>query len=436
MSFFRNAVSLMATSIVVTPIGLLTTVLLTRTLSPADFGTYSVLISFTTITTLLSQLGWPSATIYRTRRLGVPAATAATAGLVGMAATSTIAVGLCLQLDDWIAARFLHSAPVVLIRYVLPIVPALVFARWFIGLARALERFDLENAYRFAVVSGTLAVLSFVLLVRQGGLAEALLGAAAVNGIASAGLGVAVLAQTGIALELRLGELVASVRYGMKTYAQTIATQLHEQIDIFMLAALAIAREEIAYYAVAVGIVNRLKIVPDAIATALFPRAASLDHAEAADVASRATRHAALWVALTTIAIAVVAPVVVPFIFGEPYLATVPPLFVLLPAMMGMTLATILSRFFMAFDRQTITVAIQATATAANVVLNFVLIPRFGTMGAASASLVSYMFTATCMTWAFRRQTGLPLRALIVLGGEDVATYRARLTGLRARLGR
>jgi len=355
--------------------------------------------------------------------------------VVAMASTSIVAMAVCLAFEDPISRRFLDGAPVEIFRLSLLIVPAMVFGRWLVGLCRAIERFDLNNWYRISVVAGTLAAIVVALVVLGGRLEQAVAGLVAANILSTFWLAGVVLRKTGVSARPSGRELRASLRYGSKTHVQAVATQVHEQVDIFMLAALLSAQEEVAFYAVAVGVVNRLKVIPDAVASAFFPRASSLERDAAADLTALASRHAALWVGAMTVGLAVIAPFVVPWIFGSAYAASVLPLLVLLPAMMCMTMATLLSRFFMAFDRQRVTIVVQGVATIANIGLNFVLIPRLGTLGAALASLASYAFAAGAMAWAFRGETHAGIVQLLVVRREDLVFYRKRLAGMRRRLG-
>ena len=69
MDLFRNAIVVYATSLISFPINLLTSVVLARFLSVDDRGLYSVALSFAVLATLLSEVGWGPATIYRLRRM-------------------------------------------------------------------------------------------------------------------------------------------------------------------------------------------------------------------------------------------------------------------------------------------------------------------------------------------------------------------------------
>jgi O-antigen/teichoic acid export membrane protein len=96
----------------------------------------------------------------------------------------------------------------------------------------------------------------------------------------------------------------------------------------------------------------------------------------------------------------------------------------------------ILSRFFMAIDRQQVNIVTQIASTTMNVVLNLWMIPRYGIVGAAAASLASYGLEAVLVGAAFRVQGGQRLRSTFVPGREDVAVYTDRISPwLRRRTG-
>ena len=87
-------------------------------------------------------------------------------------------------------------------------------------------------------------------------------------------------------------EWVASVRFGSMAWLTTGAHQLHERLDLVLLAVLRGDATEVALYAVAVGVVQRLRVVALALASALFPHVAGMSTEEGARFAARVTRVA------------------------------------------------------------------------------------------------------------------------------------------------
>lgn len=436
MSFLRNATSVVAVSVAVVPLGLLSSIVLARFLEPELLGFYSVIVNFAAITVLVSQLGWPSAVIYRLRRAGTSSSTVASVGLVATTIIASIAVGACLLAEPLVMSKLLDGAPMQAYRIGLVLLPSQLFGRFFVSLARGCDRFDLANAYRLAVAAGILTALAVVLILGEGALVGAISALATAHATAAFVLGFFVLRLTGLTAALEAGEFAASLRFGFKTWAQTIAGQVHEQIDLFMLAALLGEPEQVAFYAIAISVVNRVKIIPEAFSAALFPHVSGMAPDQAAQFAARACRNSTAIVWLTAIVLGAIAPLLIPLIYGAAYAESVRPILVLLPASALLTTYMLLSRYFMSVDRQQVTIATQVVSTAANVALNLMLIPMYGILGAAAASLCSYSLEAALIVLAFRRASGVGFSALFVLQRSDFAALRQRLDAWRARRSR
>ena len=195
--------------------------------------------------------------------------------------------------------------------------------------------------------------------------------------------------------------------------------------------------DDVAYYGIAVGILAQLKLVPESMALALFPRLAGATAAEAGAVAARVCRHGVAWVFLSGVGVAITAPFVVPFVFGEAYSRSLTPLFILLPAMLMLTTYRVLSRYFTALGLQRVTITSQVFSVAANIGLNLVLIPRFGIDGAAVSSLVSYSLETIVLGAVFLRQSGSSFRETFVPRPiADGAFYIDKLRALSRRVRR
>ena len=433
MSFVRNALSVLTTSVIVAPLGLLTNAILARMLGPETLGAYAVLVNFATIGALLLALGWPSATIYRMRQAGIDPGLVATSGMIAFSSVALVIAVCGLLLEDHVISFLLEGTPPEAYRVGLGLIIAQLFGRLFVALARGIDRFDLANRYTISVAAGTAAVLVGVLTTGDATLMEAISVLFSVYLVGGVGLGVAVLRLTGLQSLFSRVEISASLRYGSKSYVQSIAGQVHEQVDVLMLAAFSVDPASIAYYAIAVGVVNRLKIIPESLSAALFPHVAGLDPQSAGFFAARAARHALAWVFVTTLVLAVACPWVVPLVFGEPFSASVLPILILLPGAAMLTTYSVLSRYFMAINRQGITVRTQLIATTSNVVLNVILIPRMGILGAATSSLISYGMEMLLIVLAFRSESGSSLRRTLILDVADMKEYGQRCRQLLDR---
>ena len=222
--------------------------------------------------------------------------------------------------------------------------------------------------------------------------------------------------------------------------------QLHERVDLFLLAALAVGAFDIGLYAVGVSVVAQLRLVPGAIGVAVLPQLAGATDAEAARLTAAVIRPTALLMTVTAVALAPIGAIAIPRIFGAEYDAAVPPFLLLLPGVAAVGVSRVLARYFAAIHKLRGLLVLGASVLVLNVVLNLVLIPRYGIEGAAVASLVSYSAEAIALAAMFLSASGQTVREALLPRASDFTPYlsyvrrvlaasaRRLLRGLLARL--
>lgn len=434
MNFARNVVGILFTSAVNIPLAFLASVLLARFLSVEDRGIYSLVSAFAMVMVMLGQMGWPTASIYRLRRVGSLPAQVATSGVLAILLISTIIVLVCIGLRPIISERFLNDVPPLVFHLALALIPLQLISLLFGSLARGINRFAIQNWYKFLLAGGNLAILTWVLFFRGGTLVEVMVASLTIQAVCVAGYVVSVLRHTGLSLHFDWRETRESVVFGMKSYLQALAGQIHERIDVFMIAYFLRDPEQVAYYTIAVGLVQRMMIVPESVGAAAYPQLAGLGVTSGAEFVSRISRQSFLAVLTAVLMLALVAPWFVPWVFGEPYRASVLPLVVLLPGIALFTIYKTLSRYFTSIDHQQANIATQALSVAVNIVLNLWWIPRFGILGAAMASLASYTLEAVLISIVFVRFTGVQLRSFLVVQRRDIDELHRRLLNFWQRV--
>jgi Na+-driven multidrug efflux pump len=85
-------------------------------------------------------------------------------------------------------------------------------------------------------------------------------------------------------------------------------------------------------------------------------------------------------------------------------------------------------------DRQGINIGIHLFSMPLNLLLNLWLIPHWGVLGAAVASLVSHGFEAVAAGTIFLRSSDIGIRELLLFRLSDLEPYRVRLRSSLSRL--
>ena len=427
MSFFRNLAGVLLTSAVGFPIGMLTSIVLARLLSTDDRGFYAVATSFATVTTMLTQFGWPTAAIDRLRRGGRPPAEVSGGSLVFLGLVSLLVVALALLGQAPLREHLLSDLPFVVFFAALVTVPLRMLANGFGSVARGINRFQDENWFGFALRVANL-VAAFVVLAWLGGALTSLMWATAiVYAVLVLGLIVVVVRRTGLQLALPAEEMMLSLRFGLKTHAMTVAGRLHERLDIFMLAALLAEPTQIAFYAIAKGIIQIIQTLPSSFGKVAYPELAGLPPRAASEFAAGLVRQNLLLLAPIGIVLGVSAPILLPLLYGKPYAASTVPFLLLLPGTLLQGAAGVLARYFTGTDNHRPNIATRFISLGVNAALNYLWIPRFGVSGAAAAAAVSYTLDAVLVVVIFLAQSDCRFGDLVRVRSSDLDPYRKLL---------
>jgi O-antigen/teichoic acid export membrane protein len=438
MRFFSNLAGVLLTSAVSLPVGMVTSILLARFLSTDDRGFYALALSFAALTTMLWQIGWPTASIYRLRRAGTRPAEVSGAALLFLGGVSVLGLAGAFVLEPVLRERFLGDLPKVAFVLALATVPARMLANGFGSIARGIDRFRDENWFAFLLAIGNLFVVAVVLVVFHGGLVELMAGIALVYFLLVPGFIGVVLRRTGLSFAVRPTEMTDSLRFGLKTYAMAVAGRLHERIDLFLLAALLDDPTEIAFYAIAKGMIQILQLLPTALGKVAYPQLAGLDPQSAADFAAGLVRQNLLLMVPVALILAPIAPIFLPLLYGEAYSASTSAFLLLLPGSVLLGAGVVMTRYFTGTNSHRPTIITRFVSLGVNVLLNYLWIPKWGIEGAAAAGLASYSVDAGLITVVFLARSGCRWRDLVVIRQTDLDPYRKllrRFPRLRARGG-
>jgi O-antigen/teichoic acid export membrane protein len=394
----RSALLMLALRIVALGLTFVASVITARLLGPASRGQLAVMIAIPGLIAALSLLGADSANLYFAGRSHEAHATVVRFAAMHAVMAALAVLGLVLVAIAWDSARLGLDLPVFIAAAALA--PILVFGM-LVGAAEA-------GRGRAPAVAGITALAA----------AAWLTGAAVV---AVAGLGrpetlFAIFAAAQLLLAVAL--LVLSwptswrakvipagtyLRYALSTNASGVALLVLLRLDVPLIQTLAGPRE-VGLYAVALPMAESLLLLSTVIGVVLLPNSATgrVDHRKAVSIAQLAT----LVSGLVALVLAAAAPALIVTVFGEAYAGAVPLLWALLPGLVLLTAGRTLQTHLVANRVFRTPTAGAVVALALCLVLELILIPPLGAMGAAVASSISYATFAVIQARAVTRLSG------------------------------
>jgi O-antigen/teichoic acid export membrane protein len=435
--FIRNVFLTLTTEFVTIGGSFLTGVLLARGLSVEDRGIMALVMAFPFTVASLFNLGLPQANIYLLGRGKFPAKTVLASALTAAFALGLLAFLGIFALRNFALATFLRDLPEEYFLLLLFLVPLLLVDGVLLSILRAHQRFDLFNLRRLANTLLLLAGFGAALFIHRGEL----------NAVVWVYVGV-----TGFLVALNLfltGKVVpisigfnkqftsSSFRFGLKSYLQNLFGALNYRLDIYLLAFFLNA-EQVAYYAIAVSIVEVAWYIPNTVGLVLFPRLSNTPLEEIHNITARVCRSTVGATFVFVVIIGAAGWLLVPAIYGAPYQASILPLLILMPGVVFMAIYKVLTRNFTSRDRQQISILAAFLAMLVNIGLNWLLIPRFAVAGAAFASTLSYTLAGTLLLYFFSRETGIAWAQILLPKRSELAGHlkwaRSELKGKWSRV--
>jgi O-antigen/teichoic acid export membrane protein len=157
---------------------------------------------------------------------------------------------------------------------------------------------------------------------------------------------------------------------------------------------------------------------------------ATCSTAEANRLTPAACRHTMFLTAVSAVTCATLGPFAIRYLYGDAFAGAITPLLILLPGVLMLSQAHIFYSDLNGRGKPEVTTLSALAALILTIVLDLVLIPRYGITGAAVASTCAYTAEFAVAGSFFVHHTGLTWREILVFRKSDLHHYYrvARLT--------
>lgn len=353
-----------------------------------------------------------------------------TAAIVSVAA-SAVGVATYLLGATYLRSTLLHGIPEPFVVVGAAIIPASLFSRNLLSVAQGLRCVALWNVSNLLGGSSVLLLYAALLVAGRFGALQALVAIVVSTVIPAAIVGLWLLRIYPNWI-FRRQAAVRAIRFGLVGEAGTLLQLVVYRLDVLIVTAL-LGFGALGLYAVAFTLSELLWQVPNAAALVLFPRVAS-ERGDTAALTARLVRLTSALLLVEAAAGAFMAPILIPWVFSERFVAAVPAFWILLPGGVVLGAAKLISAHLTGRGRPQQPALATAVAFILTVVLDLALIPRMGINGAAVASTIAYTASATVLWAAFVRDTGSPWQAMLIVRRDDwrfaIAETRQQLRSL------
>jgi O-antigen/teichoic acid export membrane protein len=429
-SFGRSAAATWGTGLAVGVLSLVNVLIIARELGPVGRGTVAFLFVIAYITSQFSMLSAEEANANFARadaalRPALATNSLTLALLLGGGATAAV-LGTselvpALTPDTWLQWTLFGA------------VPMLGLGEMWSTLVQADYRFAIRNVYELippvtqVVVNGVFWPLGLLSV-----------GSVVFTWIAGQALAAGLL---GFYLAFRLGGFgrpsTALARrtlgFGLRAYLGRLMTVGNYRLDQWFVGAFS-GSHQLGLYNIAVAWAEALNYLPSALAIVQRPDLVNVEPGEAAHRAAVVLRRTQVITLLAVVGMVAAAPILCVAVFGAKFRGSTDDLQVLAIGAFGVVTLKLLWNALIAQGRPLLATAGVGVAFVSTVVLDVLLIPRFGGLGAAFASTISYSVGAVAVGVIFVRALGGRVTDLVPRPSDARALTPPG--GLRALLGR
>lgn len=221
-------------------------------------------------------------------------------------------------------------------------------------------------------------------------------------------------------------KLFEYMKFGFFPMVALLLTTLNYRLDVIMLKQFDfITSAQIGIYSIGIGLSEKALLVPDAIKEVLLSKLAK---GKKEDEVARAMRICFLASLATAVVITVLGGLVIKILYGREYAGAEIITYISVWGTITMVFFKMVSQYNVVEHKQHLNVIFLSAAIVINCILNLLLIPAFGTNGAAIATSIGYCVSACIFIIYFKRVSGLPFRKMIIVQKEDISLVKRMLS--------
>ncbi|HAW50653.1 TPA: hypothetical protein DCX16_06870 [bacterium] len=220
---------------------------------------------------------------------------------------------------------------------------------------------------------------------------------------------------------------------GVKLHIGGITTFLRSRANIFLLNYYLGVRE-VGFFSVAIAISEVLYLIPQATSTVLWPKAASADEKEAGRLTALVCRHTLFWTIISVIILALGAKFFVLIFAGKAFFPVVLPLIILVPGTVFFSLAVNLGSLIIRYRKFLLATYISFSLAVVNILVLIFLIPRYGIIGAALATLINQALSGFIAIYIFWHLSKRNPKELFFFTKEDILLYKNFIAQLKDKI--
>ena len=215
-----------------------------------------------------------------------------------------------------------------------------------------------------------------------------------------------------------------SLTYGIKGHISNVLTFINYRFDMFIIAFL-MDDMAVGIYSIAVALSEKIWIISQSVSSVLFARVSSLKtDLERNEFTIVVARNMLMITAFGGVFLAFAGQWLIVPLFGIEYADSIEPFLWLIPGVVFFSLGRIVANDFAGRGKPEINTYVSLVVAVTNIGLNFLMIPKYGVLGAALATSASYVLDVLLKSFVFCWSNQVSIFDLIFIKRKDITLYK------------
>jgi len=229
-----------------------------------------------------------------------------------------------------------------------------------------------------------------------------------------------ILSKSSFSFTLSYDYFKESLLYGSRGYLSIIADMVARRIDFLFISHM-LGAASLGYYAVSVSIAEILLSISGAISQPFLPIRLGLHMKDAKIVTPIVIRHVLFIMLAVCLSLSVIGKFIIFILYGRDFLPAYSALLWLLPGVLTLTIYRFLKADIYSYNQPGFVSWSSFITMLCNLLLNYLLIPKYGISGAAISSSISYGLATSMLLVHFVRLSGNSYQDILIIKISDLA---------------
>jgi len=430
--FTKDALITFITRVLTVILGLGVSIIIARFLGPKGQGIYSLAILLPSLLIIFTNFGIDSASIYFIGKKKYSPREVFGGNIIFTVLLSVSAILIGLIIIFFLSDRFFQGVEKIYLFLALSLIPFTLFFNFISHILLGLQKIKKYNIVFFLQSFFFLTLVGILLLGLRFGIEAVILAQVASYLLVGIILFFIIRKEAGgLIFKINKRYFKNILSYGFKVYLTNTFNFLHYRIDQFLIN-IFLNPIAVGFYYVAVRLSEAVWLLSSSVGTVLFPKIVSeTDQKRLKEFTPLVCRNVVFVTLLIVILLLIFSHWIIVLFYSEEFLESIKPFQILLIGSLLIAEWRILANDLTARGKPIINTYITGFSVILNIILNIIFIPKWGIIGAAWATVISYSAVAVITTIIYSKISGNPIKNIIIFQKVDLNFYKNILSGIR-----